>query len=63
MKEVVLTFPDIVSLTDFVLVHKVSHAEVDTNNRRLTATLSEKEIITANTEYGAVSRKTIDFFE
>ena len=54
MKKVVLLFPDISTLTEFVLLGHFSHAEVNTKDFTLTSFLSEDEIAMACTRYEAL---------
>lgn len=54
MKQVELLFPDIESLTDFLLVYKPINAEVKSAEFKITAVLSDDVIATACTRYGAV---------
>lgn len=54
MKRAVLIFPDTSSLADFLLSYQLSHAEVASGNRSLTAFLTDEQIVKACTQYGAV---------
>ena len=58
MKEVILTFPDISSLADFILEQNISNACVNTKEQELTAILSEDQIVVASTQYAADLRLT-----
>ena len=53
MKLVVLVFPSINLLTNFIIGHEVSNAEVDTLKKQITAKLSEAKIVTAILNYQA----------
>ena len=53
MKKVVLIFPDIQTMTEFVLRNKIAHAEVNTREVSLTSFLSDNEIATACSWYNA----------
>jgi hypothetical protein len=53
MKKVVLIFPDVRTMTEFVLRNKIAHAEVNTREVSLTSFLSENEIATACNWYNA----------
>lgn len=58
-----IVFPDTVRLAEFILMHKVKNAEVNTNERSLLAPLTDTEIITACTKFeGALlfSKATTD---
>ena len=54
MKKVLLLFPDSVSMSDFIILTKISHAEVNSKERSLITFLEEDEIINACTKYGAL---------
>ena len=47
-------FPDMSSMTEFILLIKISHAEVNSNERSLITYLDEVEIVKACTEFGAL---------
>lgn len=53
MKNVVLIFPDTISLASFILASNVSNAEVNTREQTLIAPLDDDDIITACEDYGA----------
>ena len=59
MKPVILIFPDIKTITEFILLFNISHAEVETKNFSLTTFLSEKELEIACNEFGAVAQNVI----
>ena len=54
MRKVLLLFPDMSSMTEFILLIKISHAEVNSNERSLITYLDEVEIVKACTEFGAL---------
>ena len=54
MKKVLLSFPDTSSLTEFILLNKISHAEVNSKERSLVTYLEEEKIVTACTKFGAL---------
>lgn len=53
MKKVVLLFPDVSSITEFVLSYKVSKAIVNTSEKTLTGTMPEKLLDVAVKQYSA----------
>jgi hypothetical protein len=54
MKQVVLIFPDHLSIADYVLSQKVRNAEVNSDEQTVTATLTEMDIKVATETYGAI---------
>jgi hypothetical protein len=56
MKKVILMFPDIVRLKQFLLIHKLPKAVVDSNNYSVTASLAEGEVQIACREYRALAK-------
>jgi hypothetical protein len=54
MKKVVLIFPDTLSMADFILTQRVSNAEVNSVSHTIVAPMTDKQIIIAETEYGAI---------
>ena len=59
MKKVLLSFPDTSSMSEFILLNKTSHAEVNSNERSLITYLEEEEIVKACTEFGALLMPSI----
>ena len=59
MKKVVLKFPDTSHITDFILQHKVSNAEVNSIEQTLVAIMTDEQIVIAETEYGAILKSLI----
>lgn len=53
MRKVSLVFPDSSTLTDFIFTYKIHRAEVASAERKLTAVLSEEQIVVACTVYEA----------
>lgn len=53
MKKAMLVFPDVVSLTDFVMVYRVKGIEVKSADLVLCGVLSEREYKAAIDKYGA----------
>ena len=59
MRKVILIFPDVISLTDFVLTHKVSKIIIDSSQKMLKGTISESHLTIACKEYRAKIRESI----
>jgi hypothetical protein len=53
MNKVVLLFPDTIALTEFLLLHRIAGAEVNTLERSLTCKLTDKQLLIACTKYQA----------
>ena len=53
MKEVVLAFPDITSMAEYILVNRVSAVETDSKLVTIKGVLSDKEILKACQSYDA----------
>jgi hypothetical protein len=53
MNEVVLLFPDTITLTEFLLMYRVPGAEVNTLECSLTCKLTDKQILIACTKHQA----------
>jgi len=53
MRKVTLLFPDVLSITEFVLSYKVSKAIVNTSEKTLTATMPEQHLNVAVKQYRA----------
>jgi hypothetical protein len=54
MKEVMMVFPDTSSMADFIVNECVSYAEVNSVEQTLVAPISERQIVKAETVYGAI---------
>lgn len=54
MPNVVLLFPNTSSIAAFVLENKVPGAQINSTEQSLSADLSEDQIVTACTRYGAL---------
>jgi hypothetical protein len=54
MKRVVLRFPDTASLTEFLLLYKISGAEINALEHTLTAILTEEQLQIACKKYNAL---------
>jgi len=59
MRKVVLVFPDVISITEFILTYKVSKAIVDSVEKTLKAVISEKDLTVACKGYGAKIKESI----
>ena len=59
MRKVILVFPDVISLTDFILTHKVSKIIIDSSQKMLKGTISESHLGIACKQYGARVRESI----
>ena len=60
MNYTVLIFPDSTAIADFVLNNSISNAEVNSVEQKVTAPLSDEEILIACTEHDAIPLN--DFF-
>ena len=52
MKLVVLSFPDITTMTEYILNQRVSHVQTDSHAITITGELSDIDIAKACTTYG-----------
>ena len=59
MKQVVLMFPDIVSLCDFILDNSISHIDARSNPAILKGLLTDSQIMIAETMYNAFVEKML----
>ena len=59
MKKVVLTFPDSISMANFIIREKIRGAQVSSFDKILVAPMSDKQIVSAETLYGAVLKEMI----
>jgi len=59
MKKALLLFPDSMSMADFLIKEKISHAEVNSNEQTLIAPLDDKQIVRAETVYSAIFKTMI----
>jgi hypothetical protein len=53
MRKVILVFPDVISLTEFVLTQRVSKTIIDSSQKTLKGTITESNLRIACKEYGA----------
>lgn len=54
MRQVVLIFPDNARLVDYILNEQISHVEVNSSIHSLVSLLTDQQIVTACTWYGAL---------
>ena len=59
MRKVLLVFPDVSSITEFVLSYKVSKALVNTSEKTLKAILADKHLGIAVKQFGAKIKESI----
>jgi hypothetical protein len=59
MKIVVMLFPDTTSIADFVMSERISNAEVNSFEQTLIAPMIDKQIVKAETVYGAILKAII----
>jgi len=59
MRKVILLFPDIVSMAEFILTHKVSRVIIDSSEKMLRGTISDKHLDIACRQYGAKIKESI----
>jgi hypothetical protein len=59
MRKVILIFPNVISLTEFVLTQKVSRIIIDSSQKMLKGTITESNLSIACKEYGAKIRESI----
>lgn len=59
MRKVVLIFPDVISLTEFVLSHRISKVIIDSSEKKLQGTIHEKQQDIACKQYGARVKESV----
>jgi hypothetical protein len=59
MRKVILIFPDVTSLTEFILTQKVSKIIIDSSQKMLRGTITEANLNIACKQYGAKIRESI----
>jgi hypothetical protein len=59
MRKVILIFPDVMTMTEFLLMNKVSKAITYSAEKELRAIMSSKVLKIACTEYGAKIKESI----
>jgi hypothetical protein len=52
MKSVVLAFPDVTTMVEYILKQRVSHVQTDSSAITVTGELSDEKIAKACTDYG-----------
>ena len=61
MKEVVLIFPDVQSMADFIIKEKISNAEADSFEQTVIGAVSEDQIDIAKEVYGAMLKAVLSW--
>jgi hypothetical protein len=59
MRKVVLIFPDVISITEFLLTHRISKVIIDSSEKKLQGTLHEKHLDIAVKQFGAKVKESI----
>jgi len=59
MRKVILIFPDVTSISEFLLTYKVSRAIVDSTEKKLKGIMSDKHLSIACRQYGAKIKESI----
>jgi len=59
MKEVVLIFPDVQSMADFIIGEKISRAEADSFEQTVVAAVTDEQIEIAKEAYGAMLKAVL----
>jgi hypothetical protein len=59
MRKVILLFPDLASIAEFLLTHKVSKSQVDSTQKTLSGIMAEKDVVIACEQYGARVKSVI----
>ena len=59
MRKVILLFPDITSLSEFILTYKVSRVIISTTDKMLRGTISEQHLHIACKQYGAKVKESV----
>ena len=59
MRKVVLIFPDVISIAEFVLNYKVAKIIIDSSEKRVTGIITEKHLEIAVKKYGARIKESI----
>lgn len=59
MRKVILVFPDVISLTEFILSNKVSKAIIDSSQKTLKGIMSDKVMDVAIKKYKAKIKESI----
>jgi len=59
MKKSVMIFPDSMSMANFIIREKIRGAEVNSIEKTLVAPMNDKQIVSAETLYGAILKAII----
>jgi hypothetical protein len=59
MRKVILVFPDVISLSEFVLANKVSKTIIDSSQKTLKGMMSDKVLAVAVKQFGAKIKESI----
>jgi len=59
MRKVILIFPDVITLTEFLLTHSVSKTIIDSAQKKLKGIMSDKVLSIAVKQYGAKVKESI----
>jgi len=59
MKKTVMVFPDNTSMANFIIREKIRGAEVNSFEKTLVARMNDKQIVSAETLYGAILKAII----
>jgi hypothetical protein len=59
MRKVILVFPDVITLTEFLLSHSVSKTIIDSSQKKLKGIMSDKVLTIAVKQYGAKVKEAI----
>ena len=60
MRKVLLTFPDVTSISEFILTCRVSRVIIDSSQKVLRGTISEADLKIACKQFGARIRESIE---
>ena len=60
MRKVILFFPDVTTLSEFILTHKVSRVVIDSSEKMLKGTISNELLRVACKQYGARIKESIE---
>jgi len=58
MKKIGMVFPDNTSMSNFIIREKITSAEVDPYQKTLVAPMNDKQMVIAETFYGATVKRT-----
>jgi hypothetical protein len=59
MRKVLLLFPDVISISDFVLTEKVSKVIIDSSRKTLKGIITEKQLQVACKEFNAKVKESV----